>query len=201
VIHPHTVVKTVSPEIGIGVFATHFIPKGTIVVVRDRFDISLTQEEYCRLEEPIRSLMETYLYHDKCGNLILSWDHARYMNHNCSSNTMMTDYGLEIAVRDIQPGEELTTEYGLLNIQDPYELYCGCECCREALTLDDIDVHGDAWDALIREGLDAIPHVDQPLLPVLVEPYRTRIDDYLSGKTAYASIKAIKWRVCTDDSL
>ncbi|QJB58279.1 SET domain-containing protein [Pseudodesulfovibrio sp. zrk46] len=193
-IHPHTAIQAVSPEIGLGVFATGFIPKGTIVVVRDRFDTCLSQEEFCNLEEPARSCMETYLYHDKHGNLILSWDHARFMNHSCNSNTMMTDYGLEIAIKDIEPGEEVTTEYGLLNIQDPYELCCQCCDCREELRLDDIDVHGNAWDELIRAGLTAIPQVHQPLWALLDETERKRLEAFLHGTAEYSSIKCLKWR-------
>ena len=193
-IHPQTRVMECGPEIGVGVFATAVIPRGTIVVVRDRFDICLTREQFLNLPEPTRSIMETHLYHDKCGNLILSWDHARYMNHSCRANSMMTDYGLEIAVRDIAPGEELTTEYGLLNIQDPYPIHCGCENCREHLRLDDIDVHADAWDALIEASLRRIPGLDQPLLGLLEEDWRARLDAFVAGKAAYSSIRNLKWR-------
>lgn len=193
-IHPNTVIKTVSPEIGIGVFATSFIPKGTIVVIRDRFDTCLTPEEFSLLDEPMRSFMETYLYHDKCGNLILSWDHARYMNHSCQSNTMITDYGLEIAVKDIEAGDEITTEYGLLNIQEPYALLCNCDCCRHELRLDDIDVYGDKWDAAIKDSLLLVPHVEQPLLGLLDSDRRLRLDGLLHGETGYSSVKNLKWR-------
>ncbi|CCH49932.1 SET domain-containing protein [Pseudodesulfovibrio piezophilus] len=194
-IHPHTTVRTVSPCIGVGVFATHPIARGTIVVVRDSLDTCLTRQEFCALPEAVRLSMETYLYHDKCGNLILSWDHARYMNHHCQSNTMMTDYGLELAVRDIAAGEELTTEYGLLNIQDPYEICCHCESCREALRLDDVDTYGDAWDALVEENLLRIFDLEQPLLDLLGAQHRARLDALVSGEGAYASVKNLKWRI------
>jgi hypothetical protein len=193
-IHPNTVIKTVSPEIGIGVFATHCIPKGTIVVVRDQFDTCLTQTEFQHMAEPMRSFMETYLYHDKHGNLVLSWDHARYMNHSCNSNTMMTDYHLEIAVRDIAPGEELTTEYGLLNIQEPYELFCHCDNCRKALRLNDIDVHAKDLDKLIQAALHAVPLVDQPLWPLLTPNRQERLQRLLQGSTPYSSVRSLKWR-------
>ena len=193
-IHPHTKVMTCQPVIGVGVFATQFIPKGTIVVVRDRFDTCLTREEFLCLPDPVRESMETYLYHDRRGNLILSWDHARYMNHSCCSNTMMTDYNLEIAVRDIEPGQELTTEYGLLNIQDPYALQCGCEGCREHLRLDDIDVHAETWDALIRASLMHINECPQPLFDLLDHESRSRIDALLLRMEAYSSIRNLKWR-------
>lgn len=196
-IHPHTIVRTVSPEIGLGVFATSAIPRGTIVVVRDAFDICLSHDDYHCLPQPVRESMETYMYHDRCGNLVLSWDHARYMNHNCRSNTMMTDYGLEIAVRDIEAGEELTTEYGLLNIQDPYEIHCRCEGCREHLRDDDIDVHGHTWDAAIRESLLLIPGVKQPLLALVGGEDRQKLDGLLRGESEYSSISNLKWRACS----
>jgi hypothetical protein len=145
------------------------------------------------LPESQREAMETYMYHDKCGNLVLSWDHARYMNHNCHPTTMMTDYDFEIAVRDIAAGEELTTEYGLLNIQEPYAICCGCEDCREHLRLDDIDVYGEQWDRRIRESLARIQMVDQPLLPLLTDGARARLEDFLAGRSGYSSVRNLKW--------
>ena len=195
-IHPHTAVRFVSPEIGVGVFAVRAIPRGTIVVVRDQHDICLSREEFEAMPGPVREAMETYMYHDRCGKLVLSWDHARYMNHNCRSNTMMTGYGLELTVRDIAPGEEVTTEYGLLNIQEPYEIHCGCEGCRERLRLDDIDVYGDAWDHAIRESLLLASSVDQPLLPLLDAADRERLDGFLRGEAEYCSVRDLKWRAC-----
>ena len=195
-IHPNTAIRFVSPEIGMGVFATAPMPRGTIVVVRDQFDLCLTQEAYCLLPGPVRESMETHMYHDRCGNLVLSWDHAKYMNHNCHSNTMMTAYNLEIAVRDIAEGEELTTEYGLLNVQDPYDIHCGCENCRGRLRLDDIEVFGDEWDRHIRESLLRVPLVEQPLLALVAGPDRTRLDGFLRGSEEYDSVKNLQWRAC-----
>jgi len=193
-IHPDTQVRTVSDLIGNGVFATALIRKGTIVVVRDRFDTSLTQEEFRQLPALIRSAMETYLYHDKNGNLILSWDHARFMNHSCTSSTMMTEYNFEIAVRDIHPGEELTTEYGLLNIQEPYPIHCKCPGCREHLRTDDIDRHGERWDGLVKESMLLIAEREQPLMELLDAPTRARIRDFQRDPDLYSSVKQLKWR-------
>jgi hypothetical protein len=193
-IHPHTRVLSGDPAIGLGVFATRPIPRGTVVVVRDRFDLTMNRETFFALPEPRRAAMETYMYHDKRGDLVLSWDHARYMNHNCRPTTMMTDYGLEIAVCDIAAGEELTTEYGLLNVQEPYALCCGCERCRGRLRLDDVDVYGDEWDERVRESLVRIPLVDQPLLPLLADGPRVRLEDFLAGRAGYSSVRNLKWR-------
>lgn len=191
-IHPGTKVKSVSPVIGNGVFATELIKKGTIVVVRDQFDIVLTQKEFSELPEIVRDAMETYLYHDKYGCLVLSWDHARYMNHSCSSNTLMTDYGFEIAVRDIQPHEEITSEYGLLNVQEPYRLYCGCANCREMLSRDDIERYAETWDSLIKESIKLIYANEQPLFSLLNQEVIQNIQKVIGDKH-YSSVRNLKW--------
>ena len=193
-IHPHTAVRNISPVIGKGVFATEFIPKGTIMVVRDPYDLVLSNDEFRALPELMRDEMETYMYRDKHGNLVLGWDHARYMNHNCNSNTLMTDYNLEIVVRDIEKDEEITADYGLLNVIEPYKLDCGCRDCRGHLQLDDIDRLADTWDAMIMEGLMLARSVSQPLLPVMPEPHRARLEDLLAGKSSYVSVRTLKWR-------
>ena len=193
-IHPHTMVRTVSPVIGNGVFATRDIPMGTIVVVRDRFDACLSKKDFEALPSVVREAMETYMYHDRHGRLVLSWDHARYMNHNCCPNTMMTDYRLEVAVRDIRAGEEVTTEYGLLNIQEPYPICCGCPDCREHLRLDDIDRYGDAWDGLVKKALLAAPDLPQPLWDVLAPEARDKVLALRHDPNRYSSVKNLKWR-------
>ncbi|WP_432736100.1 SET domain-containing protein [Maridesulfovibrio sp. FT414] len=194
-IHPDTEVRTVSPAIGNGVFATAPIKKGTIVVVRDSYDTCLTQDEYQNLPQPMKSCMEKYMYHDRHGNLILSWDHARFMNHSCSSNTMMTAYNIEIAVRDIMAGEEITTEYGLLNIQEPYELCCNCPQCRKCLRDDDIDNYGHIWDSLIRESLLLVYGNEQPLMGLLDRNTRNRLQQFYDGEAGYSSVMNLKWRL------
>lgn len=193
-IHPDTKVRTVSEAIGNGVFATALIPQGTIVVVRDRLDTSLSIEDFQQLPALLKSALETYLFHDCDGKLILSWDHARLMNHSCASNTMLTAYGFEIAVRDIHPGEEMTTEYGLLNIQEPYQIHCKCPGCREHLRCDDIDQHGERWDALVKESMLLIAGLEQPLMVLLDSHTKQRIEDFQRDHTLYSSVRSLKWR-------
>ncbi|MBG0791620.1 MAG: SET domain-containing protein [Desulfovibrionaceae bacterium] len=194
-IHPHTTVQAVSPTIGNGVFATRDIPMGTIVVVRDRFDACLSRTDFFALPSVVRDAMETYMYHDRDGRLVLSWDHARYMNHNCCPNTMMTGYHLEIAVRDIHAGEEITTEYGLLNIQEPYDIHCGCPNCRHRLRLDDIDSYGDQWDRQIKRALLAVPKQEQPLWDILEPKAREKVLELQHDPDSYFSVKNLKWRL------
>lgn len=198
-IHPNTVVQCVSPVIGNGVFATADISAGTVVVVRDRFDTCLSRSEFEELPEILRQSMETYMYHDRHGNLVLSWDHARYMNHSCCSNTMMTAYDLEIAVRDIRAGEELTSEYGLLNIQEPYEIHCDCPNCRKRLRLDDIDVYGREWDRRILHALMRAPSLardsHQPLWNMISAEIRDAVTGLQQVPDMYVPVGTLKWRM------
>lgn len=194
-IHPATTIRPVSPEIGNGVFATAFIPCGTIMVVRDCCDLSLSREAFFALPTVLRESLETFMYHDKHGQLVLGWDHAKYMNHNCSSNTMMTDYGLEIAVRDISEGEEVTSEYGLLNVQEPYDLYCNCLNCRGALRLDDIDRYASLWDAQILTALQRASLCPQPLWQLVDPALQHQIHQLRHCPQDYRSVANLKWRI------
>jgi hypothetical protein len=198
-IHPNTLIKTVSPHIGNGVFATARIPQGTIVVVRDSFDIVLTQQEFQDLPQLVHAMMETHLYRDKHGNLILSWDHAKYMNHSCCSNTMMTDYGFEIAVREILPGEQVTSDYGLLNVLESYPVECTCPRCCQGLQVDDIDNYADEWDVQIKQSMLLIPCNQQPLLDLLSDMAKQQLDEFLQTPTSYRSVRNLKWRPADKD--
>ena len=45
-IHPHTRIHFINEEMGYGVFATQFIPKGTITYVKDSLELEITLEDY-----------------------------------------------------------------------------------------------------------------------------------------------------------
>src|ERR1700753_3849081 len=110
-IHPDTALKFISPEIGYGVVATKFIPKGTITWILDPLDQAFTLEEIQKLDPIFQDKLNTYSYRDGQGNFILCWDNSRFINHSFHSNCITTAYSFELAVRDIHPGEELTDDY------------------------------------------------------------------------------------------
>ena len=64
---------------------------------------------------------------------MLCWDLGKYVNHCCHSNTISTAYGCDLAFRDIQPGEELTSEYALFTFDREMELLCHYPDCRKRL--------------------------------------------------------------------
>jgi hypothetical protein len=162
-VHPHTELRFVNPQIGWGVFATRLIPKGTIVWALDALDQRFTPEQVAALPEHARRQLDVYSYTDGRGRRILCWDHARFFNHSCAANCLSVGYDFELAIRDIQPGDELTDDYGTLNPADPFPCACGHASCRGKVLPDDMLRHGEAWNEAARVAFFLIPSVAQPL--------------------------------------
>ena len=192
--HPSTSLSLVSPEIGYGVYATEFIPAGTIVYVADPLEI-LVEPDDPRLDVPaLRDVIEKYSYIDENGVRIVSWDTAKYVNHSCNPNTMSTGYGFEIAVRDIHPGDEVTDEYGMLNISSPLHCRCGAPRCRGIVRAEDLDELHAEWDECLQAALALSSRVPQPLGPLLDEAALQRIDDFVRLGEGYVSVAALRHR-------
>jgi uncharacterized protein len=185
-IHPHTELRLVNESIGHGVFATRFIPRGTIIWVRDDFDQTFTPEDYARMPAPYQAILEKYSFIDARGDLVLCWDHSRFFNHSCEANCLSAGYDFELAVRDIEPGEELTDDYGTLNLREPFTCLCGKAGCRGRITPHDMETHAPRWDALVRHAFPLISGVDQPLWAWLKE--KAEVEEALRQPAAVRSI-------------
>jgi len=192
-IHPHTELRFVSKEIGYGVFATQAIAKGSIVYIKDALEIEISPQKYLQFDQHHQDIVEKYSYIDELGNRIVSWDHAKYINHNCDCNVMSTGYGFEIAIRDIAANEEITDEYGLFNIPFPIDIDCGCFQCRKTLMVDDIDNYYASWDQKVVPALQRILDVEQPLWHLMDMDTRTALMEYISGQGEYRSVYALKF--------
>lgn len=189
--HPHSELRRVSDGVGFGVFATRPIPRGTLVYVKDSLEIVLREADFRSLPAAMQAIADRYSYMDPAGERILSWDLAKYVNHRCDCNTMSTGWGFEIALRDIDPGEEITDEYGLLNVPDPMPLACGCPRCRLLLLPDDGWRLYRNWDRRVRRALAFVRRVDQPLYEFLDDAVRTDLDAFLDGAGHYRSVRAL----------
>ena len=58
---------------------------------------------------------------------------THYINHSCSPNAFMKilyDHILFIALRDIEPGEEITIDYEQTLHSDDKRCICGASTCR-----------------------------------------------------------------------
>jgi hypothetical protein len=186
-IHPHTELRFINNEIGHGVVATQFIPAGTITWVLDKLDREFTTEQFREMNPLYKDILETYSFRNNLGNLILCWDLGRYVNHSFKSNCLSTAYDFEIAIRDIQIGEQLTDDYGYLNITTPFEAFDeGTE--RKIVYPDDLKNYHQVWDKKIAAVFPKIKQVNQPLHHILSKKVQCQIEDVLNGKAPLASI-------------
>jgi hypothetical protein len=168
-IHPHTELRFINETIGYGVVATRLIPRGTITWVRDAFDQVFSAARIDRLEPIYRDIIAKYCFVDAKGDFILCWDLARYVNHACDPTCRSAGYDFELAVRDIQPGEELTDDYGALNLEYDFTCCCGSANCRGKIRPSDLLRYADRWDEAVAEPFRLLSKVPQPLWPLVQE--------------------------------
>ncbi|MGV3774285.1 MAG: SET domain-containing protein [Verrucomicrobiales bacterium] len=185
-IYPATELRFVNDVIGFGVFATRFIPKGTITWVRDELDQSFSPDQVEKMAPLFRQTIDKYSFVDARGNYVLCWDHSRFFNHSCDANCLSAGYDFEVAVRDIFPGEELTDDYGTLNIREPFKCACGAASCRDMVYPDDMVRLGRSWDEKVQRVFPNITCVDQPLWALLKE--KCEVEQALKNPSLLRSI-------------
>jgi len=111
-----------SPGRGRGVFARQFIPQGTVV---ERVPMLVFSEKELELNEG-NSTLYHYAFEWGKGTVALALGYGSIYNHSYSPNARYDDHGQRTkvftAVRDIQPGEEITINYnGEPEIKTPME--------------------------------------------------------------------------------
>ena len=69
-------------------------------------------------------------------------DPARFGNHSCDPTTALVDDVTLVALRPIEPGEELTSDYGTMTADPSWSMACRCgvSSCRGTITA------GRSWD-------------------------------------------------------
>jgi hypothetical protein len=201
-IHPNSRLAWISHEVGVGVVATAPIPRGTVVWMRDAVDQTFTPAQVAAMPAPLRRQVELYSFIDHDGSFVLAWDHGRQMNHSCAPSCTSVGTLMEIAARDLAPGDELTCEYGLGFFIHGFTCTCGAPNCRG-------DARGPAgledwarWDRSAEAAWRAAQGVDQPLVAALtpgqagawlIEALRDRRAIALPSWVAGASAEA--WNV------
>lgn len=191
-IHPSTELRLVDPVIGYGVFATEFIPRGTMLYVQDELEIKVSPEDYQRMHLECRTTLDKYSFIDPGGARILSWDFAKYVNHRCDCNSMSTGWGFEIALEDIHAGEEITDEYGLFNLHEEMPVSCTCKNCRTVVKPDDIDSYARKWDRRVKRAMLKFNKVQQPLLAHMPGDVLESVTAFLNGESPYLSVASLK---------
>lgn len=186
-IHPDTELRFINDEVGYGVFATRLIPRGTLVWTLCLFDRIFPRAEAQALPSGLQNVLHKYAYVDLHANFVLCWDGGRYVNHSCDPAMLGVDVGFEIALRDLQPGDEITCEYGSLNLVNPLACRCGAPNCRGTISGTDAHEYWRIWDQKVSEALKYAAHVPQPLLAYARDA--TAFTDIVSGRKAVPSFR------------
>jgi uncharacterized protein len=87
----------------------------------------------------------------------------------------------EIVVCDIQPGEQITGDYGSLNIDVSFECACGYAQCRGVVGSGDFERYSGHWDALVGAAFPAIGTMEQPLWDLVQD--QASIGSILAGES------------------
>ena len=193
-IHPDTELRWVNSTVGYGVFATNLIPEGTIVYVKDQLEVSISPDNYLILDNNYREIIDKYSFIDDKGNRIISWDIAKYVNHCCNCNTMSTGYGFEIATRDIFPGEQITDEYGLFNVEYEMDLSCGYENCRKRLRITDFDTYYKDWDKKLKKIILKSETVEQPIMKFVDKETQKELRTFITTGKQYKSVTYLRYK-------
>lgn len=198
-IHPDTELRFISPEIGFGVVATRLIPKGTITWVFDPLDQTFSPAQVRAMAPLQKAFLEKYCYRDHLGDYVLCGDHARFVNHSFRSSCLSTAYNCELAVRDIWPGEELTDDYGYLNVEVPFRCVPEPGSPRTEVLPDDLLHYHADWDRQLRVAFQRVAALPQPLLPLLEPTHRSQVQAVADGWAPMESILSCYYAGATEN--
>lgn len=186
-IHPNTEVRFISDEIGYGIVATKLIPEGTITWVQDELDQVYTPAQVAEMSPSTQEMIDKFTFRNNQGNFVLCWDTAKYVNHSFNSNCISTAYDFEIAIRDIQPGEELTDDYGYLNVTQAFKAK-NEGVPRTIVYPDDLVNFHEEWDAKLERSFLKLNKVAQPLEMLLPNKIKAVVKQILKGEKELDSI-------------
>ena len=125
---------------GRGVYASTFIPKQTQIIeyVGELIDKKLSEKRGVKQHAKSIKTGDAAVYifilskrYDIDGNV--PWNTARLINHSCEPNCEAWIEGRKIfihSLRDIQPGDELTFDYGFdVDCYEDHPCLCGRAAC------------------------------------------------------------------------
>jgi hypothetical protein len=186
-IHPNTELRFVSEEIGYGVFATKDIPMGTIVWVQDQLDRVITENDLKHFTKMNLDNLLKYTFRNRHGDFVFCWDHTRFINHSFFPNSMSTSLNFEIAIRDIFSGDEITNDYGTLNIIEPFKCKRNSSS-RDEVRPNDLQYFFQEWDKQIESASKLISKVEQPLKNMLTHDQTRQLNLVSRGEIKFPSI-------------
>jgi len=127
---------------GKGVFATRKIPAGAFIIEYTG-EIITAKQAVKRYNPSPDNPTHTFYFSLENGKVIDGGNDARWINHACEPNCEAREEDGHIfihALRDIECGEELNYDYGLVveerytpSIKRAYECRCGTSSCRRTM--------------------------------------------------------------------
>jgi SET domain-containing protein len=127
---------------GKGVFATRKIPAGTLVIEYTG-ELLSSRQAVQRYNPSPDNPTHTFYFSLENGKVIDGANDARWINHACEPNCEAREEDGRIfiyALRDIQRGEELYYDYGLVvderytpTLKRAYACLCGARSCRRTM--------------------------------------------------------------------
>ena len=104
-----------SPIHGLGVYLLKPVRRGDLVWRFDaRIDRVYTDDEIGTLPAHVQDYLRIYsTWHAQTGLYVLCGDNGRFFNHSDAPTTVSNaiSFGEDRAFRDLEPGEELTSDY------------------------------------------------------------------------------------------
>ncbi|MPZ29565.1 MAG: SET domain-containing protein-lysine N-methyltransferase [Rhodospirillales bacterium] len=124
-------------ELGLGIFATHFIPRGaTILLFRGPLvDVAAVLAKGDRSGDVVQVDRHRYIDPDPPG---------LYVNHSCDPNAGIRDGSSLVAIQPIWPGEQICFDYSTTMCDRLWSLACRCgspHCRGTVLDFDLIPAH------------------------------------------------------------
>ena len=101
---------------------------------------------------------------------------------------MLTALGFEVAIKDILPGEEVTNDYGTLNIIEAFECASGPSSERAMVCPDDLMRFHQIWDQQIAAVFGQVSCVAQPLEKFLTPDQIKKMEHIQTGTLAIPSV-------------
>jgi hypothetical protein len=113
---------------GLGLFADQFIPKGTeIWRFTPGFDLKFTREQILSFPKLLQIHIYTYAWKSKKSGLYChAVDDGKFFNHSENPNSLSEyrdneEEAVNVALRDIQIGEEITDNYSSFEKENDHD--------------------------------------------------------------------------------
>jgi len=125
-----------SPIEGLGVIATQHISKGEIIFVYGGVIVPKTEiKDYWKKMGHVGIQVDDNFW--ICPTSRGELEKQGVINHSCEPNTGFQNQIILVAIKDIEPNEEITFDYAFSeSFMEKFQCNCGSKNCRKMITQD-----------------------------------------------------------------